>query len=269
MNRVNNATTPGQKGKWTDRIVQAAALAGAVAGVATFLAEHPTFGLRLTAISLLIGGIVLSFRWRSGSKVRLGFTTSMALAIVGATALGWSIAPINGAGAPAVIGTTPALDSTPTGPSGDTASDGPIFDDGQDSATAPPSISASPTVHRQGRVTLTATTWIDLDSLAPDWDISSEAESVAADLRFSISDLSPVGFAELREAEGDGPLKCQQATAQFVLQWTSGIRDTIYMCAITNKERFASLRLEPSDLQLEYGVFSRITLTIVVYNKVP
>ncbi|WJK41480.1 hypothetical protein O7608_03330 [Solwaraspora sp. WMMA2056] len=124
------------------------------------------------------------------------------------------------------------------------------------------------TVHRAETVIpLSATSEFDLDSLAPDWDVTGYDETGRADLRFSVIGLQPINHAELREATGDGPELCQQATAQYRLTLDEDLPETRYACAITNEDRFASVRFNREDVRIGYTVFSWINLTITVYNR--
>ncbi|WFE25924.1 hypothetical protein O7623_21505 [Solwaraspora sp. WMMD791] len=124
------------------------------------------------------------------------------------------------------------------------------------------------TVHRAETVIpLSATSEIDLDSLAPDWDVTGYDETGRADLRFSVIGLQPINNAELREATGDGPELCQQATAHYELTLNEDLPETRYACAITNEDRFASVRFNREDVRIGYTVFSWINLTITVYNR--
>ncbi|WP_326550428.1 hypothetical protein [Micromonospora sp. NBC_01813] len=244
-----------RKISWTDRFIQAAAVAGSIAGIATFLTEHPTAGLRLIAVSLLAGGVALTFRWRTAGGLSKGFTGALALALLGAGAFGWSLRP-GGASDASPPTPTPTTLSSP--PATTRPTPGP----------APEPGSTSVTVHRaETTVPLSARTEIDLDSLAPDWDIAGYDETGRADLRFSTSSLEAINDAQLREATGDGPELCQQATAQYQLTLGENLPETRYTCAITNENRFASVRFNREDVQHGYTVFNRITLTITVYNR--
>ncbi|MFV2010720.1 MULTISPECIES: hypothetical protein [unclassified Micromonospora] len=252
-----DSSMPRQKINWVDRLIQAAAVAGSIAGVASFFTEHPTAGLRLIAGSLLVGGVALAFRWRTAGGPRFGFTSALVLALIGAGLFGWSARPdaAREAGAPAPSSTRTTASSS-SGSSPTTA--------GPDPATGGTSV----TVHRaETIVPLSATSEIDLDSLAPDWDVTGYDETGRADLRFSISGLDAINNAELREAAGDGPELCQQATAQYRLTLDEDLPDTRYTCAITNEDRFASVRFNREDVRMGYTVFSWINLTITVYNR--
>lgn len=247
-------STPRQKINWVDRLIQAAAIAGSIAGVASFFTEHPAAGLRLIAGSLLVGGVALAFRWRTAGGPHLGFTGALALALIGAGVFGWSVRPDAAPGASA-----PAPDSTGSSSSGSSPTTA-----GPDSAPGGTSV----TVHRAETVVpLSATSEIDLDSLAPDWDVTDSDETGRADLRFSISGLDAINNAELREASGDGPELCQQATAHYQLTLDEDLPETRYACAITNDGRFASVRFNREDVRLNYTTYSGISLTITVYNR--
>lgn len=245
---------PRRKISWTDRIIQAAAVAGSVAGVASFFTEHPTAGLRLIAGSLLVGGVALAFRWRTAGSPRFGFTSALVLALIGAGIFGWSLRP----------GGAPEAGAPAPGPTRSSSSGSSPTTGGQDPAPSGTSV----TVHRAETVVpLSATSEIDLDSLAPDWDVTGYDETGRADLRFSISGLDAINSAELREATGAGPELCQQATAQYQLTLGEDLPDTRYTCAITNDGRFASVRFNREDVRIGYTVFSWINLTITVYNR--
>jgi hypothetical protein len=244
-----------RKINWTDRLIQAAAVAGSIAGVATFLTEHPTAGLRLIAGSMLVGGVALTFRWRTANSLSRGFAGALVLALIGAGAFGWSLKPGGASDASPPTPSPTMINSSPT-------TTRPTPD------PAPASGGTSVTVHRaETTVPLSARTEIDLDSLAPDWDIAGYDQTGRADLRFSSSSLEAINDAQLREATGDGPELCQQATAQYRLTLEENLPETRYTCAITNENRFASVRFNREDVQHGYTVFTRITLTITVYNR--
>lgn len=249
--------TPRQKINWVERPIQAAALAGSIAGVASFLTEHPTAGLRLIAGSLLVGGVALAFKWRTADNRPLGFHSALALALLGAGSLGWSLRP-----AAAPEASPPAPNPTVSSSSG---SSGPSRTAG---GQAPAPGGTSVTVHRAETVIpLSATSEIDLDSLAPDWNVTGYDETGRADLKFSAFGLQPINNAELRKAAGDGPELCQQATAHYHLTLDEDLPETRYACAITNENRFASVRFNREDVRFGYTLFSWINLTITVYNR--
>lgn len=228
------------------RLIEAAALAGAVAGVATFVAEHPVLGLRLSAASLLIGGLALAVRSRSGSTVRFGFASALTMVMVGSAAAGWSVR------------------------------DGLIKDDlpspwppGSTRTTSPPSTGTSTgsfTLRRQGTIPLTARAEIDLDSEAGDWGVAEWDQSYRADLRFVPQRLEPLNEAQLREAAGDSPDDCLAATASYVLHAAEELPETRYVCVITNEDQFAAVRIDRNDVQRDGGGMSRITLRVAVYQ---
>ncbi|MDG4773789.1 hypothetical protein [Solwaraspora sp. WMMD792] len=252
-------STPRQKISWVDRLIQAAAIAGSIAGVASFFTEHPTAGLRLIAGSLLVGGVALAFRWRTAGGPRFGFTGALALALVGAGVFGWSVRP----GATPDVA-APDVAAPAPGPTGSSSSGSSPTTAGPDPAPDGTSV----TVHRAETVVpLSARTEIDLDSLAPDWDVAGYDETGRADLRFSTVGLEAINNAELRKAAGDGPELCQQATAQYQLTLDEDLPETRYTCAITNEDRFASVRFNREDVRMGYTVFSSINLTITVYNR--
>lgn len=262
MPAIADATSPPpdpsasrRKINWTDRLIQASAVAGSVAGVATFLTEHPTAGLRLIAGSLLVGGVALTFRWRTATSPNPGFPGALALALIGAGAFGWSLKPGGASDASPPTSNPTMINSSPT-------TTRPVPD------PTPATGSTSVTVHRaETIVPLSAGTEIDLDSLAPDWDVTGYDQRGRADLRFSISGLEAINDAQLREATGDGPELCQQATAQYWLTLEERLPETRYTCAFTNDNRFASIRFNREDIQHEFSVFAKITLTITVYNR--